>query len=201
MPTGKWKTVSLRKARLDDLEVVYDEDTKRPRTQEFGAWLDSVLYNFVHFSQELKKFGPFLSVMSVSKTMINLYDHMSDMPVSIDIDVKSKKLKCRVHKKFDCIHVGYCYAIPEIYDALISVGMTPPGTPDPSGIYVNAGNNADSTKLEGVIVEGYVKTSNEVKAEGVMETWEESINKLNKRTLDEATKKKSKSKTETADVR
>lgn len=126
MPKPGWRTISLRLERLDQLNQIYYDDRKRPANQEFGGWFDNLLLKYVEFNNDLKRYGPFLEFKDADRNMINLYDHQKNKPVTVFIDGAKKKLHCDIDKDNNCIHVGFCFAIPEVFKVLIDNGFKEP---------------------------------------------------------------------------
>ena len=43
-----------------------------------------------------------------------------------EILINDNKIYCQLCKKANCIHVGYAFAMPEIYDVLVARNVQPP---------------------------------------------------------------------------
>lgn len=126
MPAKGWRTVSLRTERLEELDRLYQQDRKRPRLQEFGNWLDNILLLHIEFQEKLKEYGPFIEFKDVGENMVYLYDHRIKQSVDVYINGKKKELQCDADKTNNCVHVGFCFAVPEVYNTLIEAGFKQP---------------------------------------------------------------------------
>ena|ERR1044071_7350969 len=126
MPKKGWKTFSIRHERLEQLTQLYETDKKRPSNQEFGGWIDELLKQFYEYQVELKEYGPFIEFWNAEGNMINIFDHKLQEPVSIFLDGPDKCLKCSKCKRQDCLHIGFCFAVPEVYKVLIKHGFKEP---------------------------------------------------------------------------
>lgn len=126
MPKKGWKTFSIRNERLEKLTQIYEEDKKRPSNQEFGGWFDEFLAQYCEYVDSLKTYGPFLEFWNAEGNTINLYDHKLKEPVPVYLDGPDKCLKCSKCKTQNCIHIGFCFAIPEVYKVLIKHGFKEP---------------------------------------------------------------------------
>ena len=74
MPSKGWRTVSLKESRLNALRDIYEKDKKRPRIQDFGNWLDNVLYDFIEKNKDSASHNPPLEVSSIVGNEIELID-------------------------------------------------------------------------------------------------------------------------------
>ena len=126
MPRKGWRTFSIRNERLEQLTDIYQHDTKRPSNQEFGGWFDELLLQLYDNVKTLREYGPFLEFWNAEDNMINIFDHKLQEPVSIFLDGPNKCLKCSKCKRQECLHIGFCFAIPEVYKVLIKHGFKTP---------------------------------------------------------------------------
>jgi hypothetical protein len=121
-----WTPISVTVQLSERLRSIYDVDKNRPENQKFGAWVNNLLFKYVEFNQDLRKYGPFLEFKSTSENMIHLFDHKLNKSVDVYINGKKKELQCENHNRNDCLHIGYCFAIPEVYKVLIESGFKEP---------------------------------------------------------------------------
>jgi hypothetical protein len=121
-----WRTVNIRETRLKDLHNLFEDDRRRPKTQEFSGWLDNLLLVYAEFQKELKQYGPFIEYKDANENIIYLYDHRIKSSVDVYINGKKKKLECESDNTDCCAHVGFCFAIPEVYKVLIEAGFKEP---------------------------------------------------------------------------
>jgi|SRR5580765_306145 hypothetical protein len=126
MPKKGWRTVTVREQRLEGLDHLYQEDKRRPKNQEFGGWFDNLLLEYVEFHEQLKEYGPFLEYNGTSVNTVHLYDHRIHKSVDVHINGKKRKLECMADETDCCTHVGFCFAIPEVYKVLIDAGFKEP---------------------------------------------------------------------------
>jgi hypothetical protein len=126
VPKQGWKTFSIRNERLQQLTLIYKEDKNRPSNQEFGGWFDNLLLRYVEHNEALRRYCPFLEFKSTSENMIHLFDHKLNKTIDIYINGKKKELQCENDDRIDCLHIGFCFAIPEVYKVLIENGFKQP---------------------------------------------------------------------------
>ena len=120
-----WLTVQIREDVKNNLFDIYNKDKKRPSNQKFTAYVDLILKNTIEFNKQVTKYGPFLEFISAIEDHIVVKDNTMNRLVTIFINSKNKELQCDFCEKTDCLHIGYCYAVPEIYKVLIENGFRP----------------------------------------------------------------------------
>jgi hypothetical protein len=121
-----WSPISVTVELYDRLNDIYESDNKRPENQKFSPWINTILQKFADHSQALKQYGPFLEFKDTSENMIHIFDHKLNKSIDVYINGKKKELQCETDKKTDCLHVGFCFAIPEVYKVLIAGGFKEP---------------------------------------------------------------------------
>ena len=122
MPKPGWTTVSLRKERIEALIQMYHRDNKRPRTQKFGAWLDNYLYELTTYEELTAKYGHFIALENITDNHILLLDNIAEKHYFVKMNPKIIGLVCEQDESTQCVHVGFCLAIPQVYRALINAG-------------------------------------------------------------------------------
>ncbi len=122
-----WVTVNIRQDIRQKLEQKYLQDPKRPRSQRFNAWFDNLLFDLVEHYEMMKKHGTFLAVESIGDTHILLMDNLIGRHIVIQISEKDERpmLFCEEDSSAECLHVGFCLALPEVYKTLVGKGFTP----------------------------------------------------------------------------
>lgn len=126
MPQKKgWSTIQIREDVKNNLLELYNNDKKRPSNQKFTAYLDLILKNTIAFNKQITEYGPFLEFNSAIDNHITVKDNTMNRLVTIYINSKKKELQCDFCEKTDCLHIGFCFAVPEIYKVLIENGFRP----------------------------------------------------------------------------
>ncbi len=121
-----WTVLTVRDGIKEKLVSLYENDPKRPRNQKFAAYLDNLLAEYVEYHEKLQQYGPFVEYKDKRENYIELYDYRKHQYVNVYVDDKEKQLRCDADNSTDCYHVGFCYAIKEVYEILIDHGFRPP---------------------------------------------------------------------------
>ena len=118
--------MNVRREVKKKLLQIYTKDDKRPQNQKFNAYLDNILTEMVKHQEKLEEYGHFLQFIEARDNWINILDHRLGKSAVIFIDSKNKQLHCEFDNEIDCLHVGFCFAVPKVYDKLVEHGFRPP---------------------------------------------------------------------------
>ncbi|AFU57260.1 hypothetical protein Ngar_c03420 [Candidatus Nitrososphaera gargensis Ga9.2] len=121
-----WTVLTVRDQVKSRLEEIYEKDTKRPKNQKFTAYLDNLLTQYIDYHEKLQQYGPFIEYKDKRDNYVELYDHRKRQYVNVYINDQEKQLFCEFDNSADCCHVGFCFAIKEVYEILIDHGFRPP---------------------------------------------------------------------------
>lgn len=96
----------------------------RPSLSEYVSGL---LWHVIEADDLLRRrYGPFLDLTALEGDTVILRDHKQDRLV--EVFVKEGDLHCRLDESSECYHVGYCYALPDVYKVLVEKSVKAPIT-------------------------------------------------------------------------
>jgi hypothetical protein len=116
LPQKGQKTVTVSGKVLSKLEGIYKlEKVKRP-TLSFASFIsESALIELER--RNILREAQQISVVGFGDDSVILKD-VRKIDRFIEVQVRDRKLKCISDNKFDCIHVGFALALPEVRRAL-----------------------------------------------------------------------------------
>jgi len=119
LPKPGQKTVTVSGKALTLLEQKYKiEKTKKPNLS-FAAFISEAALMELERRNILKE-AQFISVIGFEDNTLIVRDVRKASQL-IEVHIKNKKLKCIADDDFDCIHVGFALALPEVRMALKSM--------------------------------------------------------------------------------
>lgn len=121
-----WETLQVRTEVKKKLNELWMKDPSKPKGQKFYGWVNSKLTELAEHEERLERYGAFIKYLGAVDNFVNLFDSQLNKSITIWIDGHKKTLKCDLHQRDDCVHVGFCYGVKEIYDKLIDSGFRPP---------------------------------------------------------------------------
>ena len=116
MPQKGQKTVTVSGKVLSKLEGIYKlEKDKRPNLSFASFISESALIELER--RNILREAQQISVIGFGDDSVILKD-VRKIDRFIEVQVRDRKLKCISDNKFDCIHVGFALALPEVRRAL-----------------------------------------------------------------------------------
>jgi hypothetical protein len=112
LPQPGQKTVTVSGNALTQLEANYrSEKVKRPNLSFATFISESALIELER--RKILKEAKFISLVGFGDDSVILKDVRKDGRL-IEIQIRNRNLKCISEDKFDCIHVGFALALPEV---------------------------------------------------------------------------------------
>jgi len=116
LPQKGQKTVTVSGKVLSKLEAIYKlEKVKRPNLSFASFISESALIELER--RNILREAQQISVIGFGDDSVILKD-VRKIDRFIEVQVRDRKLKCISDNKFDCIHVGFALALPEVRRAL-----------------------------------------------------------------------------------
>ncbi|MGD1834300.1 MAG: hypothetical protein ACPKQO_01080 [Nitrososphaeraceae archaeon] len=116
MPQPGQKTITISGKILKRLEGLHKIEKEKNPKMSFASFIsDSALFELER--RQILKEAQMISLISLNDNIIILKDVRKNNML-IEVQLKNKKLKCITEDKFDCIHVGFAIALPEVRKAL-----------------------------------------------------------------------------------
>lgn len=116
LPQKGQKTVTVSGKVLSKLEGIYKlEKVKRPNLSFASFISESALIELER--RNILREAQQISIIGFGDDSVILKD-VRKIDRFIEVQVRDRKLKCISDNKFDCIHVGFALALPEVRRAL-----------------------------------------------------------------------------------
>ena len=116
MPLAKGsKNITIRVGLMPRLIHKHQEElkTKPNKTDpKLIGWVNDLLEDVIEKDEFLKLYAPFLTVIDIIDNIIYLRD--AKLKRSVEVYLKHQQLYCEYDKNFNCKHIHYAFAIPEI---------------------------------------------------------------------------------------
>ena len=116
MPQPGQRTITFSGKVLKKLEEIYNIEKNKNPSLSFASFISESALIELERRQILKK-AQLISLISLNDDIIILKDLRKNNRL-IEVQIKNNNLKCITDDKFDCIHVGFTLALPEVRKAL-----------------------------------------------------------------------------------
>lgn len=114
MPKPGWRTVSLRTAILDRLQQKWgrEKQYRSDINEKFNGFVNDLLTDVLDKDEFLQRYAPMLSLEGYSYNCLYIKDEKRQ--ATAEIYRYDNKIKCTLCDSFDCEHVHFALAIPEV---------------------------------------------------------------------------------------
>jgi hypothetical protein len=109
MPQPGQRTITFSGKVLKKLEEIYTLEKNKNPSLSFASFVSESALIELERRQILKE-APLISLISLK--------YLRKNNRLIEVQIRNKNLKCISDDKFDCIHVGFTLALPEVRKAL-----------------------------------------------------------------------------------
>ena len=114
MPKEGFSVVTITQAAHDKARQRYNQKVKSEKiTKSFSKYVNDLIIEQVEADENLALSAPFMEKIGLEGNSIMVKDNKIGRIV--EVQVHGKDLICMLDERKDCIHVGFAYAIPEVY--------------------------------------------------------------------------------------
>jgi hypothetical protein len=121
MPKQGYKGVTIKEESYDRFHDIYQRSSSnlaKKGVNSFAGFIVSTLEKTIQDAELALKYKPRLELLGIEKEGAILRDRMNECLVPVEI--KGGLATCRQCQSHICYHVGFCYSIPELFEALSS---------------------------------------------------------------------------------
>ena len=127
MPRKGYVPIILKEELADKvrerLEEEYGEERKLP---QLSTYVQKLLWDIIESNEILKNYGPYLEKVAIHEDTILIRDNRRKVDRIVEVKLRDNELFCTYDEGFECVHIGFAWALPEVYKALDLRGMKMP---------------------------------------------------------------------------
>lgn len=114
MPKEGFSVVTITQKAHDKAKQRYNQKVKSEKlSKSFSKYVNDLIMEEVEADETLSLSAPFMEKVGLEGNSIMIKDNKIGRIA--EVQVHGKELICMLDDKKDCVHVGYAYAIPEVY--------------------------------------------------------------------------------------
>jgi hypothetical protein len=118
MPRQDQKTITMSGETLRKLEREYKTEKGKQPGLSFSGFISENAIMELERKKILRE-AQFISVIGFQDNLLYLKDVREDQKF-VEVQILEKKLKCLTENSYNCIHVGFALALPEVRKVLKS---------------------------------------------------------------------------------
>jgi hypothetical protein len=114
MPKEGFSVITITQQAHDRAKQRYNQKVRAEKlSKSFSKYVNDLIIETIEADENLSLSAPFMQKIGLQDNSIMIKDNKIGRIV--EVQVHGKDLICMYDEKKDCMHVGYAYAIPEVY--------------------------------------------------------------------------------------
>ena len=124
MPIPGFKSITISEAVYDKFNQTYqknkDELTMKG-VNSFAGYVTYLLEDVMKKDKTFARYAPKLEKVSIDADRIILKDNIKNRIA--EVTIQNNELYCQLCEEKDCVHIGYVFGFPDVYEVLNSKGI------------------------------------------------------------------------------
>ena len=114
MPKEGFSVITITEQAYEKARLMYGQKVKSGvENKSFSRYVNDLIVDRIEADENLSFMAPFMQKAFLQGNSIMIKDNKIGRIA--EVQVHGKELVCLYCKKNDCVHVGFAYAIPEVY--------------------------------------------------------------------------------------
>ena len=117
MPKPGYKSITVSEHVYNKFFKVYEKNKKGLEikgVRSFSGYLTSMMEEMMLRYEAFAKHAPYIEKLSIDQNRVVLQDNKRNRIA--EVLLKEGELQCLLDEKSDCVHVGFVYSLPELYN-------------------------------------------------------------------------------------
>ena len=127
MPKPGFKSITVSELVYDRFQDAYQksrEELSRKGVKSFSGYVSYMLEEQMLKDEAFARHAPKIKSISVESDCVILRDNIHNKIV--EVTIRDGQLICQQCEQDDCVHVGFVFSMPDVYDMLSSRGIKRP---------------------------------------------------------------------------
>jgi hypothetical protein len=116
MPKEGFSVITITQEAHDKARTRYNQKLKLGQVEQnksFSRYVNDLIMEKVEEDENLARQAPFMQKVGLQDNSIMIKDNKIGRIA--EVQIRGKDLVCMLDDKRDCVHVGFAYAIPDVY--------------------------------------------------------------------------------------
>jgi hypothetical protein len=117
LPKEGFSVITIHSQAHDRARSLYEEMVRsgKIKNKSFSKYVNDLILETIEADEALSLAAPHIEKSALVGNSVLLKDNKLGRMVEVQIQGKEKDLFCTYDKRNDCVHVGFSYAIPQVY--------------------------------------------------------------------------------------
>lgn len=117
MPKPGYKSITVSEHVYNEFFKVYEKNKKGLEIKgirSFSGYLTSMMEETMLRYETFARHAPYMEKLSIDQNRVIVRDNKRNRIA--EVMLKEGELQCLLDEKSDCVHVGFVYSLPELYN-------------------------------------------------------------------------------------
>ena len=123
LPKSGYKTFTVKEQIFRKYHDHYQKrkDEFKVKGISFAGFVSGLMEESLQKQEAFARHAPFLEKLAIETDRVIIRDNKCNRIA--EVIIRNGELQCLLDEKIDCIHIGYAYSLPEIYEVLEKKGI------------------------------------------------------------------------------
>jgi hypothetical protein len=124
LPKAGFKSITISETVYDKFHDVYQKSKGDLPVNSFSGYVTYMLEEMMQKDKTFARYAPKIEKISIDDDRVVLKDNMKNRIA--EVAVQKGELFCQLCDEKDCVHVGYVFSLPDVYEVLNARGIKSP---------------------------------------------------------------------------
>ncbi|MFM8659521.1 MAG: hypothetical protein ACKOCQ_06270 [Candidatus Nitrosotenuis sp.] len=127
MPKAGFKSITVSEEVYDKFFDVFEKNKPELTMKginSFSGYVTYMLEQTMHKDKTFAKYAPKLEKVAVDDDRVVLKDNIKNRIA--EVAIQKGELFCQLCEENDCVHIGFVFSLPDVYEILNSRGIRHP---------------------------------------------------------------------------
>ncbi|QLH09494.1 MULTISPECIES: hypothetical protein [Candidatus Nitrosotenuis] len=127
MPKPGFKSITVSEQVYDKFYDVFEKnktDLTMKGINSFSGYVTYMLEEMMQKDKTFARYAPKLEKIAIDEDRVVLKDNIKNRIA--EVTVQKGELFCQLCEEKDCVHVGFVFSLPDVYEILNSKGIKHP---------------------------------------------------------------------------
>ena len=124
MPKAGFKSITVSEAVYNKFRDVYKknkEDLAMKGVNSFAGYITFMMEDLMQKDETFARYAPKLEKISVDDNRVVVKDNIKNRIA--EVAIQNGELYCMFCEEKDCVHVGFVFSLPDVYEVLNARGI------------------------------------------------------------------------------
>jgi hypothetical protein len=124
MPKAGFKSITVSETVYNKFHDVYKknkEDLAMKGINSFAGYITFMMEDLMQKDETFARYAPKLEKISVDENRVVIKDNIKNRIA--EVAIQNGELYCMFCEEKDCVHVGFVFSLPDVYEVLNARGI------------------------------------------------------------------------------